>query len=357
MSKLCKPGGSVGDPNDTQISCPEPSEYYRELKRYKIASGFEKSMADQDADIGATMSKASDLQMRAKDLLGDKKADMGVKSSSINREFEIDRKLADAQKYANAAEESLRTNYAARQESEALKEAIKHNRKLASMIYMNNQSRDKRAIQDKSRIISVNNEAFYQKKELIHRLTYIIYFIIYSIGLGIAVVSGVISMRVVGVALVVGMIGLTVYAIRSTSAVKTYGDVSMGVAKGVTRDFIKAVAPQKTCPKRCTIKSKSKEKADKKKRWEETCDYKTDPNCPRTSSPVMPYDWKVDDPTEASNFFSKGEFGEHPDSSGSVSKKPFACRWTGDPLTRPSYEKEIIHTHVPCNYIENRDYA
>jgi len=359
MSKSCRPGGSVGDPNDTQFSCPGPSEYYKELERYKIASGVENSLAEQDPNVGETMSKASELQMKAQGLLGKKQGDLGVQTapSKLSHDFELDHKLADAQKYANAAEEALLTNYATRQEERALKAAIDHNRDLASIIYYDNQERDQRAIKDKSRVIQINNDSFHQKKTLIHRLTYVIYFLIYAIGLGIAVAAGLITMRVVAGALLVGMIVLTIYALMTTSAIKTYGEISMDVAKGATRDFIDAVAPQKSCPKRCIRKPGSKAKADAYSRWLEKCDHRTDPNCPTVTEPVMPFDWKVDNPSEASKFFSKGEFGNKATAGGKVSSKPFACKWDGDSLTRPSYEKEIIYTHVPCHYIENRVYA
>ena len=47
----------------------------------------------------------------------------------------------------------------------------------------------------KARISEINNDSFRDKQELVSKLIYIVYFILFSIGLGISVITGMITFR------------------------------------------------------------------------------------------------------------------------------------------------------------------
>lgn len=83
---------------------------------------------------------------------------------------------------------------------------------------------------------------------------YVIYFILYSIALGLALASGVISIRFLSYSFSIGLIYLIYALFTSGSFLKIYGDVSMGVAKGITKEIVTNIAPRKKCPARCVNK-------------------------------------------------------------------------------------------------------
>jgi hypothetical protein len=355
----CPPGGYIGSNElTTQFSCPDKSKYYRELEVYDLASKVESDLAKQDTRVGELQSQALEFQMNSKDILGGKAQSLGLytKGDSSNplvkmhKEFALDASLADAEKTANVTEDSIQQLFAAKQERAALGQVIKHNSKLAKMIYYDNQARKSRAIKNQSRVIDINLDSYRQKKTLVHRLSYVIYFLIYAIALGIAVGAGVITVRFLSIALLIGLVVVTIMAMMAGSALKTYGDVSMKIAKGATRDFIDAVAPVTSCPPRCKLNPGYKRKAEQQAQKYRDCDPSTDPDCPYVDRSLMPYDYKVDDPDAAAKFFSGGEFNME----GSDTGKPFTCVWSGDPKLRPSYEPQVVRSSIPCNYYDNR---
>ena len=95
----------------------------------------------------------------------------------------------------------------------------------------------------KTRIIDINDQEFRNKELLINRLTYIIYFIIYLIGLGAGIATGVITMRILGIGFIIGIIVLIYALFMSAGFWKIYGDTSIGIAKGIT----KSVTPSNKC--------------------------------------------------------------------------------------------------------------
>lgn len=349
MSK-CQPGSYIGANEATsQFSCPEKSKYYRELEVYDVASNIENKIANQDARVENVSEQVNNFQTQAKNLLGTKE-NTNQTLQQLQDDIRTDKQIADAQKWAVTTEDTFNRVIAAQKEKQALQEAIKQNRRVAEMIYYDNEKRKNTAIRNKSRIIDINLDAYRDKKTLIKNLSYVIYFLLYSIALGIAVGTGVVSARFVGIALLLGLVILSVFAIMSSGFLKTYGDVSMKIAKGATKEFIKAVAPIKSCPPRCKTNSTFNKKIEKEDQRQRNCDPSKDPDCSYSDKQVMPYDYKIDNPDKASRFFSEGEFGTEDVGVG----KPFTCVWSGDQALRPSYEPYRIRSSIPCNYYENR---
>ena len=68
---------------------------------------------------------------------------------------------------------------------------------------------------------------------MVNKLIYIIYFMLFSIGLGISVTTGMISFRTLNILFVVSLVVLTMALLRTQSFWKMYGDLSMeGTLKG-----------------------------------------------------------------------------------------------------------------------------
>lgn len=107
----------------------------------------------------------------------------------------------------------------------------------------------------KARISEINNDSFRDKQELVSKLIYIVYFILFSIGLGISVITGMITFRTLNILFIVSLVVLAMALMRRKSFWKLYGDLSMKTAKGVTKDFISVAGPVKRCPKRCRKKT------------------------------------------------------------------------------------------------------
>lgn len=109
-------------------------------------------------------------------------------------------------------------------------------------------------VSSKTRVSEINNQSFREKQEMVNKLIYIIYFMLFSIGLGISVTTGMISFKTLNILFVVSLVILAMALLRMQSFWKTYGDLSMKAAKGTTKEIIQLVAPQKKCPKRCVKK-------------------------------------------------------------------------------------------------------
>ena len=118
-------------------------------------------------------------------------------------------------------------------------------------------------INEKARIAEINNQEFRKKQLLVNRLTYIIFFILYLILLGIFVSLQVISKQTLVISFIIGVVYLIFSLFSSTKFLKLYGDVSMEVAKGATREFIQLVGDIKTCPKECILHKHKKQGIDK----------------------------------------------------------------------------------------------
>jgi len=142
-------------------------------------------------------------------------------------------------------------------ESNLLEHAIKQHETINNHLQ---NTLDRSDVNSKTRVAELNNQSFREKQNLVNKLIYIIYFILFSIGLGISVVTGMISMHTLSILFIVAIVMLGLTLLGSSSFWKTYGDLSMSAGKGITKDIITLVAPVKKCPKRCIKKSYAEHK-------------------------------------------------------------------------------------------------
>ena len=91
--------------------------------------------------------------------------------------------LSDSYKLLNISEDSSKKAKYINDERKALEEAVSNNIVLANMLASQRQTP---LLNTKERISEINNDNFREKEILVNRLIYIIYFIIFSIGLGIS---------------------------------------------------------------------------------------------------------------------------------------------------------------------------
>lgn len=256
--------------------------------------------------------------------------------------------LADTQKLINSSAESARQAKYARDERQTLEEAVSNNVVLANMLASQRQTP---LLHTKERISEINNDSFREKETLVNRLMYIIYFILFAIGLGIALASGVISMRMLGAAFAIGLLYL-VYALLSAGSFwKAYGDLSMGIAKGAVKGVVTTVGPIKKCPARCDTKpSYAKYKLnflDSEDNYEPICGK----GGSKFNNKLSPYDYTYDDiETDSKNFedCNIGKFQNCKDKR----EQSFVCKWNSG--TRPTNEPEYLNSSVPCNNYLNR---
>lgn len=140
------------------------------------------------------------------------------------------------------------------EEKKSLESAIKNDNLLLG--YMNKYKEDSlnNMLNTKSRISEINNTEFQNKKDMVNNLINIIYFILYSIGLGLALISGLITLRMLSIAFVLGLLTLLFSFLFSSSFWKRYGDISMSISKGTVRGIINKTGPVKTCPSECVVR-------------------------------------------------------------------------------------------------------
>jgi hypothetical protein len=325
--KSCQPGQSVGDPSTSQFTCPPESKYYRELDIYKVAGDVETSLKQQDNSVGELLNQASEFQLRANNLLGDNKGDIGVGASGSN--FELDSKLADFQKNINATNQSLQMTYSKKLQLQALQKAIDENKKIMADAKYHYDIHDN-DIDNKTKIVNINLASYRSKKTLINRLTYIIYFIIFTIVISTVYSTGYITKTAIIGSIFIAFIILIVVIITDSGGLMKYGDVSMDTTKEGTKGFFNVIGTG-SCPKKCKVKKPY---------------YITHPNSSKELNDnidILPVDWKGGkSPDETINFFRKGKFGQ------------YRCKWDNKSSLRPSYEKEIVNSNVPCDYLDNR---
>ena len=129
----------------------------------------------------------------------------------------------------------------------------------------------------------------------------------------------------------------------SGSFLRAYGDVSMKLAKEITRDAIAIAAPQKTCPSECKPKKKIYNIPDFDiETTDKICDNKNDTIY---YDKFRPYDFKKKTPNEKD--YAECEIGYK-----GKNKPTFKCKWNGG--LRPVDEPDIINSSVPCHYLRNR---
>ena len=121
----------------------------------------------------------------------------------------------------------------AKNQEELLQKAVLSDNQLTDII-----TKSRPEIDTKTRIIDINNQEFRNKELLINRLTYIIYFIIYLIGLGAGIATSAISIRMLVIGFLIGVLCLLYALFMSAGFWKIYGDTSIGIAKGITKSVI-----------------------------------------------------------------------------------------------------------------------
>lgn len=333
-------------------------DYYQELDVYDTTSNVERDLANRDSRLNRLERDTKNFKSDAQRLLGN----LPQEDVHYQNKFDLDSAVANAHKYSTATKDTLRQLEVARQEDEVLKTLIRRNNDIAKMVYNANEGRQRPHLDRRSRIIDINLNAYREKKSLVNRLVYVVYFLIFALAIGASVMVGVITTRTAGISMLLGVVALFVVAYMggpssdvdpdNYSFLKTYGDFSMGVAKGATKEFIDLVAPMKTCPPRCKKKLSHSQAVEKERKRRGECDPSRDLDCPSIDQDLMPYDYKINDPAKASKFFAKGKFDQIDDTG-----KPFTCVWSGDQKLRPSYEPHVIRSSIPCSYYENRQNA
>lgn len=172
--------------------------------------------------------------------------------SEINQGWKVAEKTSDIQKLINNTVDLSRQLKQATQEKRALESAVLANQKNVEIL---NSSRIKKneAHKTKIKLSEINNTSYREKETLVNRLMYVIYFILYAVGLGVAVATGLISKRVLGIAFSLGFVGLLFALFTSGPFLKAYGELSMGAVKGAVGEVIQVVGPVKTCPDECVV--------------------------------------------------------------------------------------------------------
>lgn len=164
---------------------------------------------------------------------------------------DISKKIADNNKLLNSSNELIKKAKYVHGEKKTLENAISNNITLANSL---SKQRSMPFINSKERLSEINNNEFRKKQKLVNRLIYIIYFILFSIGLGFAMAVGFITVRILGIVFIIGLLILLYFLIVSESFWKTYGDFTMGLAKEAVKEVVKTVGPVKKCPDRCNTK-------------------------------------------------------------------------------------------------------
>jgi hypothetical protein len=249
---MCEPGTYLGNESTTQFSCPDKSKYYRELEVYQEASGIENKLTEQDNQLGEIRSNAYQIQEISKGLGGKENI---IEVSTLNKEFEKDAALADAEKLYNHANENVNMLKLAQLEKQALNKVLSSNFVKAKDLITQKNKNIEKVLEEKKRIIEINEDSYFQKKNLIEKLSYLIYFILLAIALGLATAAGIISFRNLGYFLLFSLLVVTYFIFEKGNVLQKYGDFSDSTVKSVTRDFIK-ILPEKKCPKRCVKKKK-----------------------------------------------------------------------------------------------------
>lgn len=271
--------------------------------------------------------------------------------------------IAKSQKLVNSSREALRKAHYAHLEKGALAQAISNNVTVADVL---SKKRSMPIINTKARISEINNTNFRQKQVLVSRLMYVIFFILYAIGLGVALASGFLTMRMLTVAFGLGLLYLVYSLLSAGSFWKTYGDVSMGIVKGGVKEVVTTVGPVKKCPARCRkVRSYAKHVLDFDDDDVNNNVDKYKPICSKQAGEgddIYPYDYDYDDIESDSRNFRDCQIGRFDpafdDSGKQISgckddrQLSFVCKWNMG--TRPDDEPEYLNSSVPCHHYLNR---
>jgi len=263
--------------------------------------------------------------------------------------WDVSGALAKSYKLLNLSSDTLKKADYANKEKKALSTAVSNNVVLANKLAA---ARSMLNVNTQTRIAEINNAAFRQKQILVNRLMYVIFFILYAIGLGLAMASGFITMRMLSIAFSLGLIYLVYSLLVSESFWKTYGDISMGIAKEAVKEIVTTVGPVKKCPARCVTKS-SYVQHDIAKPSSSVVD-QYDPICEKQggdNADLYPYDYDSSDLDFDSRNFRDCEIGKM-DKCKDGRPLSFVCKW--DSGLRPDGEQLYINSSVPCHYYNNR---
>ena len=268
---------------------------------------------------------------------------------AIETTFDIGGTLAKSYKLLNSSNQALQKAKYAREEKQALEQAIANNITLANSLA---QKRSMPNINTKERVSEINNNEFRKKQLLVNRLMYIIYFILYAVGLGLAMASGFITMRILSLSFGVGLLYLIYSLIVSESFWKTYGDISMKIAKGTVKEVVKTVGPVKKCPARCVIKKSSLSNSgvtyntNVEDKYPSICSEQPDED-----GVAAPYDYEYSQSNIDGKDFRDCEIGKYKKCKDNR-QTSFVCKWGMG--IRPDNEPEYLNSSVPCHYYNNR---
>ena len=172
--------------------------------------------------------------------------------NTITNSWEVYGALSDTYKQLNITTENLKKSEYLMEEKKALEEAVTSNSILVDII---SKKKKKPYIDTKTRIIEINNTDFRNKQNLINKMMYIIYFILYSIALIVSITVKLLSFQTGGIAFLLGLLLLIIILIRTGSVVNTYGTTSNNITKNISKNIIDTIAPIKKCPPRCVTKN------------------------------------------------------------------------------------------------------
>lgn len=199
-------------------------------------------------------------------------------------------------------------------------------------------------IENKSQIIYMNNDAAKNKEAAIRSLAIAIYFLLYMIGIGVALATNVVSFRTVAYLFFAGLLLAAVLILMSGGFFKSYGDYSIDIAKGGVRGLIDVFGEEKSCPKRCVRKGETIGKGPIA-----PCDADDD-TCWLGKRGDMPgSQFRDDRPFQMKKFFR--DLDPHKDPT-----RPHTCVWTGNDCP-PDNLPVKFDSEYPCRYLyQYRDY-
>ena len=218
------------------------------IQQEKLENDINKSIANNNNSLKNINNINSYLNNTSENfVINDVEYDPPVRSDreEVIKDWEFNRDLSNTYKQINKSTESLQRARYVNKEKKALEQAIANNSVIADLMA---KKKSRNIVNTKSRIVDINNNNFRTKQILVTRLMYVIYFILYSIGLGISLATGLLTMRILGYAFIIGAIFLVISLLMSGSFMKSYGDTTMKIAKETTKAVIGK------CPDRCQTK-------------------------------------------------------------------------------------------------------
>lgn len=199
-------------------------------------------------------------------------------------------------------------------------------------------------IESKSQVVYINNAAAKNKAAAIRSLAIAIYFLLYMIGAGVAVATGVISFKSLSYLFFAGLLIAAILILTSGGFFKSYGDYSIDIAKGGVRGLIDVFGEEKSCPKRCIRKGETIGKGPIAPCGDD------DDTCWLGKSGEIPgYQFRTDRPFNMKKFYRDLDQGKTP-------TRPHTCVWTGNDCP-PNNLPVKFDSEYPCRYLyQYRDY-